>query len=221
MDTDSLRLWDNLHAQPRFRPRYPNEHVVRFLVRNFAEADRARLQALDIGVGGGRHTKLLCDLGFQTSGIDFSREGLKHCQAWLESEHQQAVLKHATFEALPFPDASFDAVVVYGVYNYGNERAMRQGIAELHRTLKLGGRAFVMVRTTADYRHGKGECLEPDTFRLSIADTNELGTVQHFLSERAVPEAFGAFAEVAFEKTETTFDQRRAVNSDWLIEVRK
>ncbi len=45
---------------------------------------------LAVGIGGGRHVELLCDFGFETSGVDISREGLRHCQAWLEASGQHA-----------------------------------------------------------------------------------------------------------------------------------
>ena len=49
-------FWDALHQHQRFRPQYPNENVVRFLMVHFKQALQGRkiLKALDIGVGGGR-----------------------------------------------------------------------------------------------------------------------------------------------------------------------
>lgn len=220
-ETDSRRHWDELHAQRRFRPRFPNDHVVRFVLGSFPEEQRSQLSVLDIGVGGGRHTKFLCDLGFQVSGLDISEEGLRHCQAWLAESGQHATLKHGTMSALPFADGSFDGVVAFGVYYYSNHEGTQRSIAELHRVLRAGAAAFVVFRTTADYRAGKGIELEPNTFQLTIADTNELGSVQHFVAEADVPVLFAQFSTLRFEKTETTFDERRNVNSDWLIHVRK
>ncbi len=52
-------------------------------------------------------------------------------------------------------------------------------------------------------------------------DTNERGTVQHFVEASDVPILFEEFSEVQFEMTETTFNDRHAANSDWLITVRK
>lgn len=98
---------------------------------------------------------------------------------------------------------------------------MHRAIGELHRVLKRDGWGLVVVRTADDYRHGKGEPLEPHTFRLTISDTNEQGAVMHFLPERAVPEYFAQFTSVEFEKTESTFGNRTGLNSDWVITVRK
>ena len=98
---------------------------------------------------------------------------------------------------------------------------MTQAVAELHRVLVPGAPAFVVLRATDDYRYGKGVRLEANTFRLDTEDTNERDTVQHFLAEADVLVMFSSFRDVQFEKTETTFKQRQAVNSDWLITVRK
>ena len=213
--------WDALHALPRFRPRYPSEHVVRFLFGHFPDADRGRFRALDIGVGGGRHAKLLADLGFQTAGVDLSSQGLVHARRWLADNGQPARLCQASMFALPFADAVLDAVVSYGVYYYGDRAGMRRAVGELRRVLRPGGWGFVVLRTDGDYRYGKGVEMEPHTFRLTISDTNEAGSVMHFLTEENVPAMFDGFAELRFERTETTFGSRRNRNSDWLIEVRK
>jgi SAM-dependent methyltransferase len=130
-------------------------------------------------------------------------------------------LKRAAMTELPFESNSFDVVLSYGVFYYGTAEDMRRAIDEVHRVLKAGGRAFVVVRTTDDFRHGKGRALEEDTYLLTISETNEEGTVQHFLSEPALRAAFAAFSNLEFEKMETTFAARTAKNSDWLISVVK
>jgi SAM-dependent methyltransferase len=123
--------------------------------------------------------------------------------------------------ALPFADGSFDAAISYGVFYYCTAAKMRAAVREMHRVLKPGGSGFVVVRTTADYRFGKGREVGPATFVIDTDETNEAGSVQHFPSEADVPEYFADFGELSFERTETTFQGRRAVNSDRLISVRK
>jgi SAM-dependent methyltransferase len=218
---ESIEHWNTLHSQPRFRPQYPSEHVVRFLMNHFPPEQRLSERALDIGMGGGRHTKLLCELGFQTYGVDISDEGLRHCHAWLDSLHYRATLQRASMGDLPFARGFFDLAISFGVYYYADAAGMARAVAELHRVLARGGRALVVLRTLDDYRYGKGIALEENTFRLEIEDTNECGTVQHFVEASDVPILFQEFSEVQFETTETTFHERRAANSDWLITVRK
>ena len=79
----------------------------------------------------------------------------------------------------------------------------------------------MVLRTANDYRFGKGIRLEHNTFQLSIAETNELHSTQHFLAADEVPVYFARFTQVSFEKTETTFGNRSGVDSDWLITVEK
>ena len=220
---DPASYWDQLHEQPRFRPVYPDENVVRFLIKNYNQLlDQARrLRVLDLGVGGGRHIKLLCELGFDAYGFDVSMTGLRYTREWLRKNSWKAGLVRASMVTLPFKDELFDAVISVGVLHYGDRRDLQQAIQEVHRVLKLGGKTFVALKTIADYRFGKGEEIEPDTFIMKIHETNEYGTIHHFLSEKAVFEHFSLFSGTELEKIEITFDQRRSVNSDWLITAEK
>jgi ubiquinone/menaquinone biosynthesis C-methylase UbiE len=179
------------------------------------------MNVLDLGVGGGRHTRLLCELGFGVFGIDISMTGLTYTRKRIATENFHAGLARAAMDRLPFKNDSFDAIISYGVLNYGSQKEMQMAISDMYRILKAKGKAFVMLRTTGDYRFGKGEQLEPNTFKLNIHDTNEHGTIQHFLDENAVRQYFASFSELEFERTETTFMQLQAVNSDWLITAEK
>ena len=216
-------LWDSLHRNPRFRPRYPSEHVVRFVrtLPSRLTPDSHDARALDIGCGAGRHTLLLAEHGFAVDAVDFSGEGLTATRALLAGAGYEAGLSLASAAELPFADETFDVVVSYGVFYYGTFAAERAAIGELVRVLRPAGRAFVVVRTTDDYRYGKGPLLEPRTFRCEIEDTNERGMVIHFSNEDDIRELYGAFTQLDFELTETTFAARTGKNSDWLITVEK
>jgi SAM-dependent methyltransferase len=219
---DSSSHWDQLHEQPRFRPIYPNDHVVRFLMANRELLEKHHpARFLDIGLGAGRHTKLAAELGFRAFGVDISFVGLQHARERLLATGLQASLSQASMLALPYIDCSFAVLLSYGVFYYGTANEMRRSIAEVHRILIPGGKALVVLRTSDDYRFGKGVRLGHNTFQLSISETNELHSTQHFLAADEVPVYFAKFAQVSFEKTETTFGNRSGTNSDWLITVEK
>lgn len=214
--------WNDLHESPRFRPIYPSDHVVRFLManRNLA-AQTPPGRFLDIGTGAGRHAKLASDLGFLSHGIDTSYVGLQHAHQRSQESRVRPRLAQASMSALPFRDDAFAAVLSYGVFYYGTAGQMKQAIHEMHRVLAPGGKAFVVLRTAQDYRFGKGKQVEANTFQLEITETNEMGTVQHFLSAEDVPSYFADFSQVSFEMTATTTAERTRVDSDWLITVEK
>jgi len=219
--TNSSTHWDQLHDNRRFRPQYPNDHVVRFMLGSRALLKPGRARFLDIGMGAGRHCKLALDLGFETCGIDTSFVGLQHARQRLAETVPAHLLARASMLALPFSDASFQVVLSFGVFYYGTAAEMHRAIEEAHRVLAPGGRALIVSRTVDDYRFGKGKALGHNTFQLDIADTNELGTVQHFLNAGDIQPCFAAFSRVTFEKTETTTANRTRLDSDWLITVEK
>jgi len=218
---DAATHWDHLHQNARFRPLYPSEHVVRFMMGSRGLLEKTgSSRFLDIGVGAGRHAKLAADLGFNPVGIDISRVGLRHAHERLLQAGVQPAMAMASMLGLPFRDETFEVALSYGVFYYGTAEEMKQAIRETHRVLTSGGRGFIVLRTTTDCRFA-GDQIGHNTFRLTITETNEAGTIQHFLTADDIPKYFSDFAQVSFEKSETTFANRKLLNSDWLITVEK
>src|SRR5690349_12645889 len=117
--------WDQLHENPRFRPTYPNDHVVRFMLANRCSIDGTKNpRFLDIGAGAGRHSKLAAELGFEPHGIDISLIGLQHARERLSQAEAKYLTSQASMIALPFADSSFDIVLSFGVFNYGTKDQM-------------------------------------------------------------------------------------------------
>jgi len=215
--------WNILHKKERFQPKYPSEHVVRFVFTQFPRnlKERNNLQILDLGCGAGRHTTFLAKEGFQTYATDISEEGLKVVGKRLKDEKLQAILKKASMQKQPFSDNFFYGVISFGVFYYNNLEGYQRAISELYRVLRKDGVAFIFTRTTDDYRYGKGDEIDKNTFVLDIEDTNEKGMVMHFLDRAEINEIFNRFNEIIIEKTETTFSNSEKKNSDWIIIVRK
>ena len=215
--------WENLHKLPRFRPQYPNESVVRFLFTNFSRDrnERKSLKILDIGCGGGRYVKLFAEQGFATYGIDFSSEGLRQTEVMLKKNNLNAELKQSDMRNIPYENKFFDGVVSFGSLYYSDSNGMKKGIGELYRVLKNSGKALIVVRTTDDYRFGKGEEIGKNTFILDIGQTNEQGMTMHFLSKEDIYEYCAKFKRINIERNDFTSDNLALLNSDWIITVEK
>jgi ubiquinone/menaquinone biosynthesis C-methylase UbiE len=215
--------WEELHSQPRFWPQYPNESVVRFMFTNFPTdlEQRKPLKVLDIGCGGGRHVKLFAEQGFAVYGTDLSEEGIRQTQVMLVRHNLTAELMQCDMTKLPYGNNFFDGAVSFGVFYYSDSKKAKKAISELYRMLKDGGKTLINMRTTNDYRFGKGKQIEENTFILTISKTNEEGMPVHFLTEEAVYEYFSQFSRINLERYEYTYDNLKQLNSDWIITVEK
>ena len=100
---------------------------------------------LDIGCGAGVDSLVAARLvgeGGRVTGIDVTDAMIERARA----NQARLGLKHVRFqvgeaEALPFPDATFDAIISNGVFNltFNKEKALQ----ETHRVLKPGGRLML------------------------------------------------------------------------------
>ena len=81
--------------------------------------------------------------GAQLTGVDLTEEGIALCRERLALEGLEAELRQADAERLPFDAESFDIVYSYGVLHHTPNTP--QAIAEVHRVLKPGGTALLML----------------------------------------------------------------------------
>ena len=101
-------------------------------------ADGARRRALDAGCGTGFQAALLAELGYQTHGLDVAARPLAHARRRLP----RAAFALGTVEALPYPDACFDAITCCGS-TLSFVAAPARALRELGRVLRPGGRLLL------------------------------------------------------------------------------
>jgi SAM-dependent methyltransferase len=121
---------------------------------------RAGQKVLDVAAGNGNATLAAARRFCEVTSTDYVPALLESGRARAEAEDQEIVFKEADAENLPFPDASFDAVIsTFGVMFTADQD---KAAAELLRVCKPGGRiglanwtpeSFVgqMFRTIAKY----------------------------------------------------------------------
>lgn len=87
---------------------------------------------LDVGCGTGRAVSEWVRLGYGAAGVDFLAEGLTRCADALP----EVFLARADAAALPFADASWDAVTCLDLLEHVDDRVV---LAEVRRVLRPGG----------------------------------------------------------------------------------
>ncbi len=114
--------------------------------------DRDGLSLLDAGCGTGGFLAWAADRGgfARLCGVDASPEAIELARAVAPS----AELRVARLERLPFPDGSFDVVVLEDVLQHVDEATLDAALAELRRVLRGDG---VMVVRTNGARHARRE----------------------------------------------------------------
>jgi SAM-dependent methyltransferase len=102
---------------------------------------------LEIGVGmGADHLEWAKAEPSSLTGIDLTARGVEFTRARLAMAGRASDLRVADAEALPFPDASFDLVYSWGVLHHSPDTP--RAIREVHRVLRPGGTARVMIYHT-------------------------------------------------------------------------
>ena len=97
---------------------------------------------LDVGCGMGRLYETAKARGLQYSGIDISEGQITEGKRL----HPDADLQVGSMLALPYADASFDAVfIVAALHHLLTPKEREQAIAEAYRVLKPGGKVVVTV----------------------------------------------------------------------------
>lgn len=106
---------------------------------------------LDVACGTGDMVLELLKRGCTVTGVDISDEMLEIAKQKTASANFQCSIPNfqsANAEALPFADGSFDAVTcAFGVRNFVH---LEQGLGEMLRVLKPGGRMVILELATPD-----------------------------------------------------------------------
>ncbi|MGE0754113.1 MAG: class I SAM-dependent methyltransferase [Alphaproteobacteria bacterium] len=195
--TDYTSHWDE-KFKSRSWGRWPPEDLVRFMGRNFKNADKSKVRVLEVGCGPGANIWFLQREGFAVSAIDVSPTAIELAGKRLAEENsgsnaQQADLQVGNFQKLPWDDASFDVVIdIFALYANTNE-VIASALAEISRVLKPGGLFYTKLWGSNTSGFGDGKQLENSTFdEITSGPCTNMG-VSHFFSRDEIEALFGRF----------------------------
>ncbi len=95
------------------------------------------LAGLDVGCGEGHNTRLLAGRGARMTAVDISTRFLEYARRSERDNPLGIDYRHASAQALPIPDASFDFVTAF--MSLMDIPQPERAVAEAHRVLRPGG----------------------------------------------------------------------------------
>lgn len=153
-------------------------------------------KVLDFGSGTGRHVVYLSKLGFDLTGIDISKTGIKICKEWLKHEKLEAkLICRDIFKTIPYPNGYFDAVISTQVIHHGKRSQIEKTIQEISRVVRPGGVMFITVPPDKKFDPNKKgwKMKEIDKRTFLPLDGPEKGLVHYFFTKDELNNSFSGF----------------------------
>ena len=214
-------VWENLFRRQEWG-KYPPEHVVRFVARNwYTAADRKAVRLLDVGSGPGANTWFMAREGFSVSAIDGSATGIARLQQRLAAEGLNADARVGDFTQLPWPDTTFDGALD-NVAIYANPfAAALRAVAEVHRVLKPGGLFCSASFSDRTWGYRTGREVEPGGWS-DVREGPFAGRGFSLVLDRArLDELYAGFATREVETLSWTTGGTKHLTELWITICRK
>ncbi len=214
-------VWEQIFQSKEWG-KYPPEHVIRFVARNFyGVKDRSQVRLLELGCGPGANVWYMAREGFMVSGIDGSPTAIQQACRRLSDEGLAADLRVGDFARLPWPDESFGGAVE-NVSLYTNRWTdIQRALGEVRRVLKPGAPFLSSFFTDRTWGYGLGDMVETDGFaNLRQGPLAGVGFCL-FLKRARVPDLFHGFSDVNVERISLSLDGEQHLVEQFVITCRK
>lgn len=185
--------------------KYPPEHVVRFIARNFYSiSDRRAIRLLEIGCGPGANVWFMAREGFSVCGIDGSPTAIQRAKQRLANEGLTADLRVGDYIQLPWLDSSFDGVVENVSLGCNPMFAVERALNEVHRVLRPGAPFLSSFFSPRTWGYGTGTMSERDGFtNITEGPLANLGFCL-FLDRDRISEVFQRFTTTNVDRVSWT-----------------
>jgi ubiquinone/menaquinone biosynthesis C-methylase UbiE len=149
---------------------------------------------LEVGCGAGIDLVRFARAGAKVTGIDLSTTALNLADKNIDQNGLNAELRKMNGECMEFADNTFDVVYAHGVLQYTADA--QKMVAEIHRVLKPGGEAIVMVYNRISWLNLMRQVTKvplehedaPVLKKFSIGELKQL--LKPFKDYRIIPERF-------------------------------
>ena len=153
--------------------------------REIPYAELPNLDVLEIGVGQGSHASLIAPRARSFTGIDLTDAAVLATRKRLElGQFKNARVLQMDAEEMTFPDASFDYIWSWGVIHHSADT--RRVLEQMHRVLRPGGRANVMVYHRSFWKYYVADGLFKGVLQGSLFKRRSLVEVNQAATDGAI-----------------------------------
>lgn len=164
---------------------YPDERLVAFLMQRIANQATTNQKAIDIGFGSGRHIKLLNDLGYETYGLEYTKEAIASTSSILPNQDQISRLWLGDYRDYEFT-FKFNVVIAWGLICHSKFSDVQSDLNSLMSLLEYDGSLFLNFRTKDNWFYGLGEPLDHNTYLLDERAGNYNGYCYSFFDKEQI-----------------------------------
>lgn len=142
--------WDQWNAGAL--PRFPHEHVVRFVREGFSTPVAPGTRALDLGCGTGADTRYLMECGFDVTAVDRSPAAIASTQELTAGLPGTLDVQTTPLAEFAFPARAMSCVICVGLLDAVGRDEARRAVPRLVDSLRPGGRALLVLAAEGDSR---------------------------------------------------------------------
>jgi ubiquinone/menaquinone biosynthesis C-methylase UbiE len=178
---------------------------------SYCNATTLEREVLDCGAGGAAPPlAAFAEHGYQTHGIDISRQQLKRASRFSTNHGMDLDLTLGDMRDLPFGDSSLSFVYSYGSICHMTKREVGVTMGEIERVLKRGGLCYVSFLSVEDGRYGQGPQLGSGEYAYDDGDHKGLHC---YYVEGEPDDYFRNFTRLRTERrrTERWKDRRKSI----------
>jgi ubiquinone/menaquinone biosynthesis C-methylase UbiE len=151
-----------------FQRKYPNEELCRFMGRHFFHLDKKKKSVkkiLEAGCGSGGNLWMIAQEGFNTYGLDFSKESIKILNKILKKKKLKANLHAGDMTSMPYKDNFFDCVIDVFSSTHLNKTEGKKFIQQASSVLKKNGffYSYFPLKKSSMFKSSKKKLLDQDT----------------------------------------------------------
>jgi len=179
--------------------KFPDEYLTRFFFKESLNNKRGKV--LDLGSGNGNNSVLFYQYGWDVVGVDISssviNNALENFSKYKDEYRLQNAFTFICDDMVNFTnnhrENKYDSLIFASSIYYMHPDKISELLKNIRDNEMLVNKAdiYIRIRTTADYRFGKGKPLGNNTFKLDISETDEEGCeVAFFNNEKDFLELF-------------------------------